>query len=376
MEIGIGGPPGAGKTTVFNALARAHARVGAFGGSQADPNRAVVKLPDPRVDDLAGMFRRKSIKHAEVQFVDVVGVAQGSGRDSEVAILSHLRTADGLLLVVGAFLPGARAEAAVSDLENLEAELILADLDVVSRRLDRLDREVRMARGTDVERQTKARELDLLRRLGAALDREQPIRAIPLEREERASLRGYGLLTAKPALAVLNVGDDAAAATQLLEEVRKLSRAELGAPGKLETRNSELQTPTEWLALPGRLEMELAELDPAEAEEFVAAMGIGELSAGALIQAAYRLLDRVTFLTVGPDEVRAWPIPRGATAPDAAAAIHTDLARGFIRAEVVTYEDLRAAGGLGEAKKLGKVRSEGKTYVVQDGDVINILFHV
>jgi ribosome-binding ATPase YchF (GTP1/OBG family) len=175
---------------------------------------------------------------------------------------------------------------------------------------------------------------------------------------------------------VLNVGDDAAAAAQLLADVRRGMRDEGRGEGRIPHPSSLTPHPLEWLALPGQLEMELAELDPAEAEEFIAAMGIGELSAGGLIEAAYHLLDRVCFLTVGPDEVRAWPIPRGSTAPEAAAAIHTDLARGFIRAEVVTYEDLVAAGGMTEARKLGKLRSEGKAYVVQDGDVINILFHV
>ncbi len=376
MEIGISGLPGAGKTTVFNALARAHARVGAFTGGQADPNRAVIKLPDPRVDTLAAMFRPKSIKHAEVQFVDVAGVAKGSSRDSEAAILGHLRTVDALLLVVAGFLPDAMAESAVADLENLEADFLLSDLDIVGRRLDRLDREVRMSRGTDVERQTKTRELDLLRRLSAALDNEQPIRALGLSRDDQVLLRGYGLLTAKPSLAVLNVGDDPVAAAHLLEQVQERSLAAFGAQSRTETRRSKLEPPMEWLAIAGRLEMELAELDAADAEEFIAAMGIGELSAGGLIRAAYRLLDRVSFLTVGPDEVRAWAIPRGSTAPDAAAAIHSDLARGFIRAEVVTYDDLVAAGGLAEARRLGKLRSEGKSYVVQDGDVINILFNV
>src|SRR5438445_1549355 len=162
MQIGIAGLPGAGKTTVFNALARARVQVGTFTSAQSEPNRAVVKVPDPRVDTLADIFKPKSIKPAEVQFVDVAGLAKGAGLESAAAILGHLRTVDALLLVVAAFDESATAESAAADLTSLEAELILADLDLVERRLDRLDREVRMSRGTDTERQLKARELELL----------------------------------------------------------------------------------------------------------------------------------------------------------------------------------------------------------------------
>jgi GTP-binding protein YchF len=312
------------------------------------------------VDRLAEIFKPKSIKHAEVQFVDVAGLAKGIGLESAAGILGHLRTVDALLIVVAAFEPGSSAASAAGDLATLEAEFILADLDIVDRRVDRLDREVRMARGGDVERQTKARELDLLRRLKDALDQEIPVRALNLEREEEQLLRGYALLTAKPVLAILNVGDDLTAGEGMRAEVQALSGPHM----------------PEWLAIAGRLEMELAELEPAEAQEFMEAMGISELSAGRVIQASYRLLDLISFLTAGEDEVRAWTIHRGSTAVDAAAAIHTDLARGFIRAEVVRYEDLVDAVTIAEARRRGKLRSEGKSYIVQDGDVINVLFNV
>lgn len=360
LEIGIAGLPGAGKTTVFNALARAHAQVGAFTAAQVEPNRAVLKVPDPRVDTLAQMFDPKSVKHAEVQFVDVAGVAAGAALESAAAVLGHLRTVDALLVVIGAFVEGTTPESALSDLTSMEAELVLADLDVVERRVERLDREVRMARGNDAERQAKARELDLLRRLKTGLDRELPVRAVPVEAEEEKLLRGYALLTAKPALVILNVGDDAQAGRELLAAALAHERT----------------AATDWVAMPGRLEMELAELEPGEAQEFMEAMGIEELSAGRVIQASYRALDMISFLTVGPDEVRAWTIRQGATALDAAGVIHSDIARGFIRAEVVTFDDLVACGSLAEARRKGKLRSEGKGYVVQDGDVAHILFNV
>lgn len=358
MEIGITGLSGAGKSTVFNALARAHAQVGAFTGAQSEPNRAVVKVPDNRVGVLADIFKPKSVKPAEVQFVDVAGLARGAGLESAAAILGHVRTVDALLLVVGAFQDG-DAASALADLVSLDTEFILSDLDIVDKRLDRLEREVRMARGDDAERQLKARELDILKRLKLALDAEQPIRTIELAAEEEKLLRGYALLTAKPALAILNTGDEAVDDAMLAE-----LRAGTAARG------------VEWIAIAGRLEMELAELEPEEATEFMEAMGVQELAAGRVIQASYRLLDLISFLTAGADEVRAWTIRRGSTAVDAAAAIHSDLARGFIRAEVVTYEDLVAAGSFPEARKRGKLRSEGKTYVVRDGDVINVLFNV
>jgi GTP-binding protein YchF len=360
MQIGIAGPPRAGKTTVFNALAHARVQVGTFSSAQSEPNRAVVKVPDPRVDRLTEMFKPKSVKPAEVQYVDVAGVAKGAELDSSSAILAHLRTVDALLIVVDAFSDGASAERACADVSSIQDEFMLADLDVVERRLDRLDREVRMARGTDVEKQIKTRELELLRRLKSALDEGAPARTVEISPEEEKLLRGFALLTSKPAMALLNVGDDPGAAEQMA--------ADVVAAGCLQA--------TDVHGIAGRLEMELAELEPEEADEFMEAMGVSQLSAGRVIDASYRLLDLISFLTAGADEVRAWTIRRGSNAVDAAAAIHTDLARGFIRAEVVTYEELVDAGSFAEARKRGKLRSEGKTYLVQDGDVVNILFNV
>jgi len=360
MQIGIAGLPGAGKTTVFNALARAQVQVGTFTSAQSEPNRAVLKVPDTRVDVLSEMFKPKSVKPAEVQFVDVAGLAKGAGLDSAAAIMGHLRTVDALLLVVGAYEGSATADSIRSDLSSIEAEFILSDLDIVEKRVDRLDREVRMARGTDVERQVKVEELELLRRLNATLNTEQPVRSLELSKDEEKLLRGYALLSAKPVLVILNVGDDLEIGERLVEELQQRPDPLTGSA----------------LAIGGRLEMELSELDPAEAQEFMEAMGVQELSASRVIQASYRLLDLISFLTAGSDEVRAWTIHRGDTALEAAGAIHSDLARGFIRAEVVTYEDLVDAGSFPEARKRGKLRSEGKAYVVQDGDVINVLFNV
>lgn len=360
MEIGIAGLPGAGKTTVFNALAGARTHVGGHAAGATGPSRAVMKVPDRRVDTLAAMFKPKSVKPAEVQFLDVAGLVRGARIESEAAALGQLRTVDALLLVIAAFFEGVTPESILADLRSIEAELLLADLEVVDRRVDRLDREIRMARGTDVERQTKTHEFALLRRLKDGLEREEPLRALELSKEEWWLLRGYGLLSAKPALPILNVRENAEAGSRLLAEVR--SRTGRYSP--------------EWLAIPGGLEMELAELDPAEASEFMKVMGIQELSAQRVIQASYRLLDLISFFTVVSNEVRAWPIRRGSTVVDAAGTIHSDMAHGFIRAEVVSYDELVDAGGIPEVRKRGKLRSEGKGYVVKDGDVLNILFHL
>jgi hypothetical protein len=359
MEIGIAGLPGCGKTTLFNALARAHAPVGGF-SVQATANRSVIKVPDARLAPLVELFHPKSVKSAEVEFVDVAGLTRGAGQESQAAFLAQLRTVDALLLVVAAFAENTTVDRVESDLTSIQGELLLADLDVVDRRLERLDREVRMARGSDTERQVKARELEILRRVKEALEREAPARSLELSPDERHLLRGYALLTEKPILVVLNVGDDVQQGERLAADLA--SRAAIDAE--------------DWIAIPGRLEMELTELDAAEAEEFMTALGITALSAGRVIEASYGALQLISFLTVGPDEVRAWPIPRGATALDAAGTIHSDIARGFIRAEVVPYEDLLAAGSLAEARKRGKLRTEGKGYVVQDGDIFHVLFNV
>lgn len=350
MDIGITGLPGAGKTTVFRALTRA----------VPQQQRAVVKVPDARLEPLAAMFHPKAVKTAEIQYVDGGSVTKGKEGSASTA-LGELRTVDALLLVVGAF-DAATVDGVVADLASIESELMLSDLLVVERRAERLEKEVRMGAGAPGEHQQKTREFEVLQRARAALDGGEPLRRLRLDPEEAAVVRNFGFLSLKPALLVANVDDDLEAGNQLV--------AEAEAEGRVSGSWAEA------LAIAGRLEMELAELDPAEAQEFMAAMGIAELCADRVIQASYRALDLLSFLTVGPDEVRAWSLRRGSTALDAAAAIHSDLARGFIRAEVVPFEDLVETGSLTEARHRGKLRSEGKSYVVQDGDVIHVLFNV
>ncbi len=358
MQIGIMGLPGAGKTTLFNVLAGAHAQVGSYSSAVVEPNRAVVKVPDPRLDRLSALFRPKKTTPAEVQYVDVAGLVQGSTtKGSLAAFLGHLRQADVLVHVVRAF-PGPLGEPTpLADLEAGDLELVLADLGVIDKRLERVDRDIRSAPAGSLQRQAGEREKALLTEFRAALQAERPLRDLTLDPADEKLVRGYGFLTLKPMLVVLNTAEpDEALVAQ--------------AKAKLPWRQTEV------VSLAGQLEMELGELTAEEAAEFMLALGIETRGAPRVIQLSYHLAGLISFFTAGPDEVRAWTIKQGTPAAEAAGAIHSDIARGFIRAEVVRWDDLLEAGSTTEARKRGLLRSEGRTYIVQDGDVIEFLFNV
>ncbi|MBV9600618.1 MAG: redox-regulated ATPase YchF [Chloroflexi bacterium] len=356
MQIGIAGLPGAGKTTLFNALAHQHASVGGYAG--AEPNLAVVKVPDERLDRLSALFQPVKHTPAEVRFVDVAGVARGMGQDSSAAVLAHLRTVDVLLQVIGAFQSdrGPRA-----DFEDFSLELQLADLSQIEKRVDRLEKELRLgAKGTPAERAAKERELGVLGRLRPVLEAGQPARSVALDADEHKTIASFGFLTLKPTLIVLNLADEQSGA-EVLSEFGGLA-ADVPLTGVL--------------ALPGKLEMELGELSPEDAAEFMEALGVSGSELGSVTTEAYRLAELISFFTAGDDECRAWTIRRGTNAQDAAGEIHSDLARGFIRAEVIRWDKLLEAGSEAAAKKHGWVRQEGKAYIVADGDVLHVLFNV
>ncbi len=365
MQIAIVGLAGAGKTTVFNTLTRGHAETGGYGGLQL--NVGVVKVPDERLDRLAAIFKPKKIVQADVTYVDLPAPppsSEGHVGTEELPPehLARLRDSDALLHVVRAWddpahpHPDGSVDAA-RDLERLDLEFILADLAMTDRRLERLRTSGR--HGTAAEREANEREEAILARLKEALEAGTPIRDVPLEPEEEKAIRGFRFLTQKPVLVLLNV-DEA-----------DLPRASDLAAGMASTYPHESSLVE---ALSARIEMELGELEPDEAAVFMEELDLAASSLDRVIGLCYRLLGLISFLTAGPDEVRAWPIRDGSTAVDAAAAIHTDLARGFIRAETVAYEDLRELGSMAEARKAGKLRSEGKAYRVRDGDVIEVLF--
>jgi len=356
MQIGIAGLPGSGKTTLFNALAHQHAHIG--GSAWAEPNLAVVKVPDERLDKLSGLFRPKKHTPAEVRFIDVAGVARGMGHESTAAVLANLRTVDVLLQVVGAFQSERDPK---SDVEEFSLELQMADLEQIEKRVDRLEKELRLgSKGTPAERAAKERELDVLQRLKPVLEAGKPARSLEFSVDEQKAISSFGFLTQKPTLLVLNLADEQNA-SEFLVQLGNLTRA---------------VPQTALLGLPGKLEMELGELSPEDAAEFMDALNVSGSRLGEVTSMAYSLAELVSFFTAGDDECRAWTIRSGTNAQDAAGAIHSDLARGFIRAEVIRWDQLLEAGSEAAAKKRGWVRQEGKVYVVQDGDVLHVLFNV
>ena len=365
MQIAIVGLAGSGKTTVFNTLTRGHAETGGFGGMEL--HVGVVKVPDERLDKLAAIFKPKKIIQADVTYVDLP--APPASTDGHVGTedlpaehLARLRDSDALLHVIRAFEDpnNPHPEGSVDparDLDRLDVEFVLADLALVDRRIERLKQSGR--HGTPAEKEANEREEAVIVRLKATLEQGLPIRDVPLEPDEEKAIRGFRFLTQKPVLVLLNVGEgDIAGAGETV--------AALGAD--YDHRNALVD------ALSARIEMELGELEPDEAAAFMEELGIAASGLDRVIELSYRLLGLISFLTAGPDEVRAWPIRDGSNAVDAAGAIHSDLAKGVIRAETVAYEELLGFGSMAEARKAGRLRSEGKTYRVRDGDVVEILF--
>ena len=365
MQIAIVGLAGSGKTTVFNTLTRGHAETGGYGGVTL--NVGVVKVPDARLDTLAGIFKPKKIVQADLTYVDLPAVPASSeghvGTDELPADhLARLRDSDALLHVVRAFEDPAfpHPDGSVDpdrDLERLDLEFVLADLSMTERRLERLVGSGR--HGTQAEREANEREGIVLQRLKTGLEAGHPIRDLELDPDEEKAIRGFRFLTQKPVMVLLNVGESDLGGAP--DRVAALAAAYGHEHAVVD-------------ALSARIEMELGELEPDEAAVFMEELGIHGSGLDRIIALSYRLLGLISFLTAGPDECRAWPIPDGSTAVEAAGAIHTDLAKGFIRAETVSYEDLVTLGSMAEARKRGRLRSEGKTYKVHDGDVLEILF--
>jgi GTP-binding protein YchF len=365
MQIAIVGLAGSGKTTVFNTLTRGHAETGGYGGVTL--NVGVVKVPDERLDRLAEIFKPKKVVQADVTYVDLPAPpASSEGRVGTEELpaehLARLRDSDALLHVVRAFEdpsnphPSGNVDPA-RDLEQLDLEFLLADLAMAERRLERLKGSGR--HGTQAEREAAEREEVVVRRIHAGLEAGTPIRDLGLDADESKAIRGFRFLTEKPVLVLLNIGE---------QDIGRASELVASVAAGYQHQHAMVD------ALSAKIEMELGELDADEAAVFMEELGLRESSLGRVIALSYRLLGLISFLTAGPDEVRAWPIPDGSSAVDAAGAIHSDLAKGFIRAETVGYEDLLTLGSTAEARKAGRLRSEGKTYKVRDGDVLEILF--
>jgi len=354
MRIGILGYPQCGKTTLFNVLSRAHAPTGAA-ASRGGVQIGTVEVPDPRLEALRDLFEPRKYTPARIEYVDLAGPTGGSDKDGPL-LPQQITTSDLILLVVRAFDDPAVAHPKGSvdplrDLSDFSDELVLRDLAVLEGRLER----VRKAKMGGVKE--AAAELPLLERCVEALEAGNPLRGITLSPEEEKALRGYQPLTAKPLLVLFNVGDDQASGAGLVEGLPAASH-------------------TGFLEISGKAEMEIADLEGDDQREFMELLGITESGLDRVIRKSYDLLGACSFFTVGKDEVRAWTIHRDTRAVEAAGAIHSDLQRGFIRAEVISGEDLIRSGGLAAAKAANLLRVEGKDYPVRDGDVLNIRFSV
>jgi len=365
MQLGIIGLARSGKTTVFNAVTRGAAQVGAY-SSNTQPNVGVVNVPDDRVDRLAELYRPKKVTYATIQYVDfpAAGESFGKGEGPAGKFINELTRLDALIHVVRAFADDSvpHPESSVDpdrDVATMDLELTFADLAIIERRLQRLETEMRSVKAG--ERETMQRLRDLLAQMKSRLEADVPIRAQELSPEDWKLLEGSQFLTARPILLLFNIGEE-----------------DLARRAELETQWRERYAgPARDVAVfSGKFEMELNDLNEDEAAEFRASAGVTESGMASAIRISYALQGLISFLTAGPDECRAWTVREGATAPEAAGRIHSDLQRGFIRAEVMKFEDLIACGSEAEMRKRGLLRTEGKAYVVRDGDILNILFNV
>ncbi len=353
MKVGLVGFAGAGKTTVFNTLTGLAAEVGGYGAREKS-NVGVIKVPDHRVDRLAELFKPKKKTYAEISFVDVAGPpaenAERAQSGLDPKLVQHMREADALVHVVRAFDNAMLPQPAdpARDIRAFDDELILTDLVQIENRIARLKKE-----------KDSARESELMGRLKSALEGEQQLRDLELTHEDLAIIAGFRFLSLKPLLLLINQPEEAAG-NDASGEINGLARSK-----KLDL-----------IAMSGKVEMEIAQLAPDEQRDFLQDLGITEPARARFIRAGYSLLDLISFLTAGEDECRAWSIRRGTSAHKAAGVIHSDIERGFIRAEVTRFEDLIEFGSEARCREQSKLKLEGKDYVVQDGDVVHFRFNV
>lgn len=348
-----------GKTTLFNLLTNAKIDTAKFSGGRAETHLGVAKVADPRLDALSKKYQPQKTIYATVEYVDVVGIIKGEQKKAkEASFLGDLRNVEALLHVIRAFEEDSipHSEGPIDpkrDIENLELELVLADLGVVEKRCERLEKDLKKIKIPELER-----EFEILKRCKAALETGTSLRQLDFTGEERKKIRGFMFLSAKPILHCINLGDGD---SRLIDQIQSHFHLEA-----LSSQKNSACT-----AVCGKIESELAELAPEDQRAFLADDGLNESGLERIIYASYRLLDLISFFTVGEDECRAWTIPRNSTALDAAGAIHSDIQKNFIRAEVVSYDDLMACGSLPVAREKGVLHLEGKEHIIQDGDIVH-----
>ena len=364
MKLGIAGLPNVGKSTLFNALTKAGAQAANYPFCTIDPNVGIVPVPDHRLDVLAEMYQPEKITPATIEFVDIAGLVRGASKGEGLGnkFLANIRETDAIIHVLRCFendnithVDGSVAP--VRDMETIQMEFVLADLEVLQKRYDKASKLIKTG-----EKKYKE-ECAVLERLLKHMEDGAPARTLELSEEEKELVRGFSLLSMKPMIYAANVEEDALSGVEnnaLVAQVRQAAQKE-GA---------------EVVVVSAKVEEELAQLEDEERTMFLNELGLESAGLDRLVEASYRLLGLISYLTAGPKEVRAWTIEKGTKAPQAAGKIHSDFEKGFIRAEIVTYEDLVACGSIAAAREKGLYRSEGKEYVIQDGDVVLFRFNV